>query len=98
MCTELHIRDGNHWIEQTRELAAVIGRENILYWADDDTVTAEPPTFDPVQDDLAWCLCPVAVEETLGRLGYTVVNGWEEPERVDYVAFRPAALSDTEGR
>lgn len=26
------------------------------------------------------------------------VNGWEEPERVDYVAFRPAALSDTEGR
>lgn len=94
MCTELHIRDGNHWIEQTRDLAAVIGRENILYFADDDTVVSEPPEYEG--DDLAWCLCPVAIEQTLERLGYTVINGWEQPEHVDYVAFRPAAL-DGEG-
>jgi hypothetical protein len=89
MCSELHIRDGNLWIEQTRELAAAIGRENILYWGDgedDEKAVPEPSVY--AGDDLAWCLCPVDIKSTLERLGYKVVDGWREPEMVDFVAFK----------
>lgn len=85
MCTQLYIRNENHSIEQACELAAVIGRENILYFNECDEVVTEPAEY--ANSDLAWCLCPVAIEETLSRLCYTVVDGWNEPERVDYVAF-----------
>ena len=89
MCNQLHIRDGNLWIEQTRELAAAIGRENILYWGDGEDgegAVHEPSVY--AGDDLAWCLCPVDIKSTLERLGYKVVDGWSEPERVDFVAFK----------
>ncbi|MCW1431418.1 hypothetical protein [Novosphingobium sp. JCM 18896] len=87
MCTELHVRDGNHWIEQARELAALVGRENVLWFGDDESIVSEPA--DMAGDDLSFCLCPIAVEETMRAAGYEVVEGWCEPEQVDLVAFLP---------
>lgn len=93
MCTELYVQGGNHWIEQARELAALVGRENVLWWGDADD---EPPVPEPSHhagSDLAFCLCPVAVEETMQRAGYVVEGGWDEFS-CDYLARLPTPSID----
>ncbi len=88
MCSELHVRGENLWIEQARELAALVGRDNILWLAEVDN---DPPVLEPdhfAGDDLVFCLCPIDIDATMSRAGYTVISGWDQPERVDFVAFK----------
>ena len=87
MCTELHVVDGNHWINQAHELAALVGRENILWcYGEDDTPVAGPEYM--ASYALKFCLCPIAIEATMERAGYVVESGWEN-HSCDYVARLP---------
>jgi len=99
MCTELHVRGENLWIEQARELAALVGRENILWWVGDgdvEEVGSEPEWHN--DSLLDFCLCPIAVQETMEKAGYTVIQGWDQPESGDYVAFKAPPATTEEPR
>lgn len=82
MCCNVYI-ENRTGIYQARQLAELIGRENILWCAADDN---DPPTPEPVDmagNDLAWCLCPVDIEATMERAGYAVTF-----DGCDYIAHK----------
>lgn len=84
MCSTLYIDAEQRIIHKTSELAALVGRENILWGAEDDN---DPPTPEPeyfANDSLSFCLCPVDVEATMKRAGYAVTFD----ECFDYLAHR----------
>jgi hypothetical protein len=66
MCTVLHVIDGNHWIEQARELAAIVGLEAIVWEDEPHRRTADQC------GDMVHCLCPVDIEATMRGKGYSV--------------------------
>lgn len=92
MCSELYVRGDNASIRTAAELAAFVGRENILWLVGEtDEETGPEPDWHS-GSDLNFCLCPIAVPETMERAGYTVIMGWDQPESGDYVAYKePAA-------
>lgn len=89
MCTQLAIRDEQKIIQTVGELAEMIGSAEILEWSDEDGATAVMQDYKP-----SWCLCGVAIEPTMEQLGYRVIDGWNQPECVDYVAISPPTQGD----
>lgn len=84
MCTELYDPDRKVWADSPRELAALIGGENIV-WHDAYQGVENPPSVDD-----ACCLCPVNVAKTMEKIG-GVSHGYMGESGYLEITLPPAA-------